>query len=168
MTSLYQLTGERLALQSKLEAMDFDQETIADTLEGDSTEIEAKITNYGFVIRNRSSFADSIQAEITRLQDRLEKELKRVAYIENYLLTNMVVCKITKIECPAFTISVSKNNPKVIVDDEKAIPANYLTVHDPIPTPPPSPDKKAIAKAIKEGKEVAGCHMEQGNRLTIK
>jgi hypothetical protein len=37
------------------------------------------------------------------------------------------------------------------------------------PEPPPAaPDKKAIAEAIKEGREVPGAMLAQGTRLDIK
>ena len=54
--SLYQLTGDRLALRNKLESMDFDTETIQDTLEAESTEIQLKIESYGFVIKEMEAF----------------------------------------------------------------------------------------------------------------
>ena len=162
--SLYQLTGEHLALQSKLEAMDFDSETIVDTLESESTALEAKIQSYGFIIRNMDAFGDAIKAEETRLSERRKAHEKKVAHIKAWLLSNMEACGIKKIECPAFTISVKTNPPKVIVDDEKSIPACFMVVPA---MPPPSPDKKAIAAAIKGGQLVNGCHLEQGHSLAI-
>src|SRR5271169_1057771 len=109
MPTLYELSGQRLALQSKLEELDFDQQTIQDTLEGNSTELEAKIQDYGFVIRNLESFGDSIKAEELRLVERRKAYDKRVAAIKDWLLRNMQTCGIHKIECPSFTIAVQKN-----------------------------------------------------------
>ncbi len=43
MSTLFELVGERLALQNKLEELNFDEQTIADTLEGDSLAIQKKI-----------------------------------------------------------------------------------------------------------------------------
>lgn len=167
MSSLYELTGERLALQRKLESMNFDEETIADTLEGESTELQAKVENYGFVIRNRNSFADAIQNEINRLQDRLAAEKKRISNIEAWLLQNLMACGIQKIECPIFTIAVQANPQSVDVLDESAIPAEYMRTPEPKP-PVPAPDKKAILAALKSGKEIAGCAIKQTSRLVIK
>lgn len=165
MSSLYELVGKRLELQKKLESLNFDEETIIDTLEGDSTELQAKIEDYGFVIRNLEAFGDAIKAEETRLAERRKAHEKRVANIKAWLLENMQACGITKIECPVFSISVKTNPPKVVVDDEKAIPDRFLVVPD---LPPPSPDKKAIAAAIKAGEVVNGCHIEQSSRIEIK
>lgn len=167
MSSLYELTGERLALQRRLESMNFDEETIADTLEGESTELQSKVENYGFVIRNRNAFADAINAEIQRLQDRLAAEKKRIASIEAWLLQNMMACGIQKIECPAFTIAVQANPQAVDVLDESQIPSEFMRVPEPKP-PVPAPDKKAILAALKSGADVPGCAIKQASRLVIK
>lgn len=163
--SLYELTAQRLALQNKLLELDFDAETIADTLEGESTALQAKIEDYGFVIRNMEAFGDSIKAEEKRLSDRRKAHELKVEKIKAWLLTNMQACGITKIECPAFAVSVRTNPPRVVLDNEQAIPEKYLVVPD---LPPPAPDKKAIAAALKNGESVDGCHLEQSQRIEIK
>lgn len=165
--SLYELTGERLALQSRLEAMNFDEETISDTLEGESTEIAKKVEDYIYVIRNRTAFADAMQAEIDRMTERRNAELKRIERIEAWLLQNMIACDFRKVECPAFTINVQNNPPKVEVMDEKQIPPDYWRTPEPKP-PVATPDKKLILQAIKDGKEVPGCKMVQSARLVVK
>lgn len=163
--NLFELTQERLALQNKLLELNLDEQTIQDTLEGESTELEAKIEDYGFVIRNMESFAEAMKAEESRMADRRKAQEKKVAQIKEWLLTNMQACGITKIECPAFTIAVRQNPAKVIVDNEASIPAEFMVTP---PAPPPAPDKKAIAIAIKAGNEVPGCHTEHGFRIEIK
>jgi hypothetical protein len=165
MPSLYTLTGERLALQHKLEELDFDTETIADTLEGESTELTAKIESYGFVIRNLDSFTEAMKAEEKRMAERRKVHENRVEHIKNWLLLNMVACHITKIECPSFTISTKDNPPSVVIDSEELLPTDYWRQPE---TPPAAPDKKLIAQAIKDGFEVAGAHLERAKSLSIK
>lgn len=163
--NLFELTSERLALQNKLQAMDFDEQTIQDTLEGESTELQAKIEDYGFVIRNMEAFADAMKVEEKRMADRRKAHENKVERIKEWLLTNMQACQITKIECPAFTIALRNNPPKVVIDNEGSIPCELFTYPE---APPPSPNKKAIADALKSGQEVAGAHLEQGVRIEIK
>ena len=167
MSNLYELTGNRLALQHKLEVLNFDEETILDTLEANSTELSEKIADYGYIIRNRTSFADSMSAEIERMTSRRDAELKRIAAIEKWLLRNMQGCGITKIECPAFTVAVQNNPPKVDVLDEKQIPEDYWRTPDPKP-PVAAPDKRLILAAMKDGYPVPGCILTQSARLVIK
>lgn len=166
MSSLYQLTGERLALQSKLSELNLDTDTINDTLEGESTELEAKIADYGFVIKNLEAFGEAIKAEEVRLQERRKAQEAKVAHIKHWLLTNMQACGISKIEHPAFTISVKANPAKVVVDNEGQIPQEYFK--QVIVEPVWQLEKKVVADAIKAGVVVAGAHLETGFRIDIK
>lgn len=166
--SLYELTGERLALQRKLQELKFDEETIADTLEGESTAINRKIEDYGFVIRNRDSLEDAMSSEIERMTARRDSFRKKTAAIQSWLLENMVRIGIKNIECPAFTIAAQMNPPAVDIFDIEAIPAAYLVAPPPPPPPTAKPDKKLIAAALKGGIEVGGCRLTQGVRLVIK
>ena len=163
--NLFELTAQRLELQNKLQAMNFDEETILDTLEGESSELQAKIEDYGFVIRNMESFADAMKAEEKRMSDRRKAHEAKVERIKEWLLTNMQACSITKIECPAFTIAVRTNPPKVIVTDENAIPENFFIIPDPLP---PQLDKKALAAVLKDNINIPGAHLEKGVRIEIK
>lgn len=165
--NIIELTGARLELKHKLEMLDLDEETIADTLEGESSELEAKITDYGFVIRNRESFATAIKDEIERLQARLKAEEARVQKIEEWLLYNMQKCGITTVESPSFTVKVKTNPQSVDVLDERQIPAAYMRTPA-VKIPEPAPDKKLILDALKAGLEVAGCTIKRSVKLEIK
>lgn len=164
--SLYELTGQRLALQSKLEDLNLDTDTINDTLEAESTDLEAKIADYGFVIKNLEAFGEAIKAEEVRLQDRRKAQESKIAHIKHWLLTNMQACGISKIEHPAFTIVVKANPAKVVIDNEGHIPQEYFK--QVIVEPTWQLEKKAVSDAIKSGKEVAGAHLETGYRIEIK
>jgi hypothetical protein len=165
MTTLYDLVGERLALQNKLEELNFDEVTIADTLEGESTAIQAKIEDYAFVIRNMEALPDAIKAEEKRLADRRKAIEKRVEHIKNWLLVNMQQAGITKIESPVFTVALQNNPPSVIIDDESLIDDGFKRLPDPLPL---VVDKKLIKMAIDAGQEVQGAHIEVKQRLVIK
>lgn len=164
--NLYELVGARLDLQHKLQELNLDEQTILDTLEGDSAELEAKIENYGWVIKSMESFVGAMKVEENRMTERRKKQEKKVEYIKEWLLTNMQACGITKIECPAFTLSVKQNPPKVVIDNEGLIPNEYyreVTIE-----PTWSLEKKVVSDAIKSGIEVPGAHLETGYRIDIK
>ena len=165
MSSLYELSGARLALQHKLDILNLDTETINDTLDGESAELEAKIQDYGFVIRNLESFSDSIKSEEKRLSERRKAHDVKVTRIKEWLLQNMIACGISRIECPAFTIAVQNNPASVAIDAEGLIPEGYMRLPEPLPL---APNKSMIATALKSGQDVPGCHLEQSQRLVIK
>lgn len=162
--TLYELTTERLALQRHLESLDLDVVTIADTLEGNAGALEAKIEDYGWVIRNMESFADAIKTEEMRLAQRRIQTQTKLTHIKEWLKVNMIQSGITKIECPVFSLSIKTNPAAVIIDSEALIPNEFWRVPEPVPTP----DKSAIAAAIKSGIEVPGAHLGQSQRLSIK
>ena len=165
MTSLYQLTNEFQLLETKLNESDYDEQTIADTLEGASGDIETKATNVAMFIRNLESSAEAIKQAEKDMADRRKPIEKKAESIRQYLKDNMQRCGITKIDSPYFALTLKKNPPSVIIDDAGAI-AGELYVYPEAPAP--YPDKKAIAELLKAGKVVNGAHLEQAERLEIK
>lgn len=168
MSSLYELTKQQLELKAELLAMNFDEVTIADTLEGSSVEIREKIEAYGFVIRDRQSFAEAMNVEICRMTERYFSEVKRIAAIEERLLLGMIACGIDRHESPCFTITVQNNPPMVEIYNDKLIPEVYMKTPEPPPLPEAKPDKRLMLADMKAGKVIDGCKLVQKSRLVIK
>ena len=168
MTALYNLTNQYLALAEKLADGDFDAQTIADTIEssGITDELAEKAQGIEYVARGAEAHNLAIDAEIARLQALKAHRVKVAAGLRQYLLDNMLRMEIEKIECPLFSISIRKNPPSVEVFDTINLPAEFMVVPEPKP-PIAAPDKKAIAAALKAGREVTGARLVQGVRLNI-
>jgi hypothetical protein len=164
-TSLYVLAGEYQALANKLMDSDFDEQTIADTLEGAAGELEVKATNVAMFVRNLEASAEQIKLAEKAMAERRKSIENKAESIKRYLKDNMQRTGITKIECPYFALSIKKNPPSVIIDDPAAIPTKFMVTP---PAPPPAPDKAAIKSALQAGEVVEGAHIEQGERLEIK
>lgn len=165
MQSLYQLSGDYLAIANKLSDSDLPPEVINDTLESLSGELEEKCTNVALFVRNLEATAESIKAAEKQMADRRKAIENKANSIRQYLQVNMQRTGITKIESPYFALTIKKNPPSVVIDDVEAIPAEFMVTPAP---PPPAPDKKAIGEKLKAGEPVPGCHLEQGERLDIK
>jgi len=163
--ALYEIAAEYLENLSKLNDLDLPPEVIADTLESISGDMTQKCTNVGFVIRNIETLAAQIKEAEQAMAARRKALESRAEHVREYLLRNMQVCEIQKIESPYFTLSVRSNPPKVVIDDPEAVPDEYWRQP---PVPLPELDKKAIAAAIKAGQTVAGAHTESGVSLSIK
>lgn len=166
--TLYQIAAEYRGAAETLSELDLDDQTIADTLESISGELTTKSQNVAFVIRNLEAAAEQVKVAIEHMSERAQALEKRAERVREYLLQNMLMAGVQKIECPYFNLSVRDNPPKVVVDDEKQIPQAYMTDPDPPPPPTPKPDKKLIAMALKDGHDVPGCRLERGKRLDIK
>lgn len=166
--TLYELTDQyREALDALTDLIGVDDAAVADTLEGLQGTIQAKATNVAMLARNLEANAEAIGEAINAMTARQKALQAKSDWLQSYLLGNMVAAGMAEISCPYFAIKVQNNPPKVVVDAEGAIPAQYWTQKPPV-TPPPALDKKAIADAIKAGAEIPGVHLEQGKRLVIK
>lgn len=163
--TLYAMAGEFKEAADKLAELDLDEVTLKDTLESLSGDLEAKATNTIMLVRNLEATAEQIKAAEKQMAERRKAFENRAARIRQYVMDTMIFAGIQKIECPLFKIALRDNPASVVIDDEKQIPAQYMT--DPVP-PAPQPDKKLIAQAIKDGFEVAGAHLERGQRLEVK
>lgn len=165
--TLFQIAREYREVTDVLMDAGVDEQTLRDTLEGEAWPLELKAQNYGFVIRNLQATAASIKEAEEQMKARRQAIERRAANLIEFLKTGMEIARVTKLETPYFALTVKKNSPAVEVWDENQIPAEYMRTPE-TPPPKPVPDKRAIADAIKAGKEVPGALLAQGTRLEIK
>lgn len=166
--SLYLLTAEYQAAAERLNDLDLDAQTIADTLEGMAGAIELKAQNVAFVIRNMESMAEQIKAAEVAMAARRKAIENRAENVRKYLLDSMTATQISKIECPYFKMAIQQNPPALFIDDEESIPQSFWRDPDPVPPPIRYVDKAAVKAALKTGQIVPGAHIERGTRLVIK
>jgi hypothetical protein len=164
-TALYVLANDYIAAAQTLADLEMDPQTVADTLEGLSGDLEVKATNVAMFVRNLEASAEQIKAAESAMATRRKAIESRAESVRGYLKMQMERTGITKIECAYFKLAIRENPPAVVIDAESQIPAEFLKTPEP---PPPSLDRKAIAAAIKAGREVTGAHMERATRLEIK
>lgn len=194
MSALYQLAAEYRADAEKLADMDMDEQTMLDTLEGMGGELESKAINVAMVVRNTEAEVAAIKDAMKQMKERCEAKERKAERIRKYLLDNMQVAGVLKIECPYFKLAVRDNPPAVEVFDQAQVPDSLLrksvaavitddmeVTHDErrggwitITGPRDAfkfaedPDKTAIKEAIKAGQEVTGCRLTTGKRLEVK
>ena len=165
MTALYQLTAEYLEAQTALVEADFDEQTVADTLDGLSGDLQEKAVNVAMFIRNLEVTAEAIKQAEKDMTERRKTLERKTEALKLYLKANMTRCGLLKIESPYLVLTLKKNPPSVIVYDAGAIPKQFMI--NP-PAPEPYPDKKAIAEWLKAGEKVDGAYLEQAERLEIR
>jgi hypothetical protein len=165
MTSLYNLSGEYLALASKLQDSEFDEQTIADTLEGFAGELEAKAVNVAYVVKNFDSDIEQLKQMEKQLSERRKLLESRQESVKKYLFDNMVRCGITEINSPYFALKIKKNPPSVNVLNDVDIPKDYYIQP---PAPPPQLDNRKLLDDLKNGVIVNGVELKQNERLEIK
>lgn len=165
MSQLFVLAQDYRAAADKLADLDLDEQTIADTLESLSGDLEAKATATAMVCRNMQALAVSIKDAEQAMAARRKALEARAERLTAYLLGSMQHAGIQKIECPHFTLAVRQNPAAVTINEPGLIPVEFMRQPEP---PPPAPDKKAIGEAMKAGREVPGAHLSRGVRLEVK
>ena len=164
MTALYLLAQEFRADAEKLATLDLDDQTFQDTLEGMKGEIELKATNVAMMARMFDADAAAVKQWAKDAAERAKSMEARADRLRSYLSDNLLACGIEKVEGPGVAISFRKSSA-VVIDGADLIPAEFMRIPEPKPA---EPDKKAIADAIKAGREVPGAHIEQRQSIQIK
>lgn len=165
MSHLYELTGQFKELSVLAEGADEDLAiAVRDTMQAIEGEFQEKGKAIAMIALNFDGDLEAIQSQIDRLTERKRIITNRKESLKDYLRENMEASGITRITHPLFTITCGKGRPSVVIDDENAIPDDFMNVKTSI-----SPDKTAIAAAIKAGVEVPGAHSEIGkSSISIK
>lgn len=160
MSTLYELTGQYLALMEIAEEADPD--ILRDTLEALDGEIEEKADNCAKVIKNLEGQADALDKEIDRLQRKKSGINNSIKSIKSNLERSMLVTGKRKFKTLLFSFGIQKNPPTISVVNEAAIPENFWKQQDPVL------DKKALMAFIKENGPTEYAQLTQGESLRIR
>lgn len=165
--SLYAMASEFQCAAQTMADMDIDQQTVLDTLEGMKFGVEQKAQNVAAFVLNTRAEADAIGVVIERLQAKKKAYEKRADCLSAYLLENMQRCGISEISANDGTFRIKRHvgrDSAVVIDSANSIPQDYMRE---IPAKF-EPDKTLIKRAINDGFDVPGAHVEKRDRLEIK
>lgn len=162
MPSLYELKEEYLAMLDAMDSEDIDNEEAYKLLQQVRGDIKDKAINIGYAIKNLSSDADAIDAEIKRLQNRKKSVVNKEARLKDFLLYIINDLNIKGFKDPVMPISKRKNSkPTVHISDMNLLPSKYI-----IETIQVKIDKDAIIRDSKET-EVEGVQIITGEHIRI-
>lgn len=162
-TPLYRIADEYIDVAKQLADLDLPDEVIADSLEGASGDLEAKAWNIAAVIQQFEGDVVVIKDAEQRMAARRKTLDRRVDWLREYLLVQLLRVGIHEIDSPEFVIRVRDNPPKVIFDDESVVPDTFKRQEIIV-----SIRKDDIRKTLLEGQAVPGAHLEREKRLVIK
>lgn len=163
MLKLYEYTSQYLEAMEFLQDVELPDDVIQDTIEGLKGELKLKGKNIGSFIRNMDANVAMLKDHEKKTRDKRSAMEKRIAWLKNYLLTNMQSTGITEISCDYFTVKPCKNPAVVWITDEKLITDKYKTELVTFKL-----DKRAMAVDLKAGIAVPGAELHHGWRLDIK
>jgi hypothetical protein len=157
--NLYQIKNEYLTLASQLEQGELTPE-IEQQLQINEEQLKEKAINYGYVIRSFEYDNDVIDAEIKRLKQLKEQKENAIDKLKNAVSDAMQLYGIEKIDSPTLKIFFRKSES---IEVSENIDKKYLIEKTTL-----QPDKQAIKKAIKDGKQVEGAVLVTNYNIQIK
>ena len=166
MSNLYELATQFQATAMQLADLDLDDQTIADTLEGEALPVDEKARGVCAIILNLQAEADMVKAAADKIAKRSKQLQARADWLHDYLKMNMQRCGITEIKAldGTFKAKLSIGRDTIVeITEQSLIPADYLRE---IPARL-EPDKTLIKKAIADGFDVPGAVVVKKDRLTI-
>lgn len=165
MTDTYTLTQtltlhEQMKVDFKALFPDADEETILDTLEGETDLVELIVAVLESAEADKG-MALACEVRVSEINERAERFQKRAEAKRRVVQMAMERSGRLKIEAPAFTVSLKVVPPSLILLNPEQVPEHFM-VH---PEPPPAkPDRKAILAALKDGKQIPGCTLSNGGQ----
>ena len=163
--NLYELTDSMLRVQDLLESDEFDEETLADTLEAVEGAYEVKLENYCKVIKNLEADVEALKNEAKRLTDKRKSIESNIDRLKSNIFDSMKTTNTPKVKGTVFTISIQKNGGKapVVIDVPVAdLPDNLVRVKE-------EADIDAIRRYIDTVGKNKYAHIgERGESLRIK
>lgn len=164
--NIYELTNSQLALLSRIEDLDLDEQTIADTIEaeGYEGEIADKIDAYGLVAGEFSARANARRKEAQRMLALADADDKKANGLRDTIKTTFEKLGMKDLNTRHFSMKIKLNPPRVDVFGE--VPQQYY-----VQKPPPKPEisKTLIKDAIKAGADCSAfAAMVQDTKLEIK
>lgn len=160
MAKLYELSTGYKNIEYILENGE-DNEELKAVLDNLSEEIEDKAENIAKLIRNYEADIEAFKKEEERIAERrrtLENIVKR---LKEYLFSNMKLTGKTKFKKGTFSFNIAKNPASVEIVNQDIIPMDYRELVEVI-------NKKDILQDLKNGKDVQGAILKQGESLRIR
>ena len=161
--NLYKLAENYNCVMQMIEDDEMDVTTLTDTLESIEASIEVKASNVVYLVKNLDAYSVGIETEIKRLQAKQKAVQAKQDSVKEFLFSQLESMGMTEFKTSIATIKKVNNPPSVLVADESAIPAKYLTI---VPESYKI-SKTEIAKDLKAGLEVPGATLQTSRRWKI-
>ena len=150
--NLFDLTQEAKAI---LAMEDVDQQAIDDTLEG--LGLDDKFSSYSAIIKTLNADSDALAGAIKQLQDKKKSTENKVSRLKEMAMNSMMDLDMTKAgnAVHSLTLRAGSKMSKVVHDDTAQFPIEFVSLIEKF-------DNAGLKKALKNGSEFKGYHLENG------
>ena len=134
----------------------FDEEAY-ERVTGDA---KVKIANTARFLREEDAEIAAMKQVLANIKSRLDAKKRRYEYLQDLCLR--AVMEVGKVEEPDIRVS-TRRHEAVIVEDTDRLPPEFV-----VTTTTTAPNKISLKSALKSGREIEGCHLEERQYLMIK
>lgn len=168
--NLYEVSVDYRRFQEQVESGEIPEEAIADTLEAIEGNFDDKVDSIACIIKSLLAEAKEIKSERDALDGRMKQKQKAADRLTKSLKDQMFFSGRTKVETPRNVVKIRKNPPSVEIDNEEDFIsfAQANALDSLLSYSQPKPNKTAIKDVLKDGAELPGVRLVEGNRLDIK
>lgn len=133
--------------------------TNLDELEGLQMEREQKLENIGIAVKNIRADIEALKAERENISKRIDQAQRQANSIEAYLAYAL---QGDKLNTSKVKVTYRKSD-SVVIDDLDRVPERFIKVETTY-----TPMKAELKKAIKEGRNIDGVHLETKNNMVVR
>lgn len=151
--------AKRLMSNLRSQGVDDDQELVSDTIEGETSLIEA-IEAAVAEIDECDVHIVGLKAKETEFAERRRRVEERADRIKATIEQAMIATEQESLRLPTATLTLTKRAPGLIVINEADIPTTFWIEQE---RPAPKLDKKALRAALDEG-AIPGATLDNGSR----
>lgn len=160
---LYEIAESYKNLEEVIE--NTDDENIIELVKASLLEVEGdlvtKCENICKLIKNYEADIKSYKEEERRLATQRKVQENKLDHLKKYLFETVSQTKSKKVETSIFKLGVRKTPAKLIIEDENKINEKFKVVKF-------DWDKASMKEALKNGEEIEGVKLEQGESLSIR
>jgi hypothetical protein len=152
-----------LAEYNDIDTTDERRELLEAELTSLSLSFEDKLDSIATTIQAGWANQEVLQKEVDRLTSLAKSRESHTQRLERFVLVLLELAGLQRIDTPHYRIS-KRSSKAVCLDSIEGLVPEYLRI---VPVAP-TPDKRAIADALKSGIEVAGARLEERSHLIIR
>lgn len=157
--NLYELS---IAYQNLINLAEETEADFSTALADLNDSIETKVENIAKVINSLEAQSEAFRNEEKRLADRRRSIEGNIKRLKDYTEESMLSVGKKRIKGELFTVAIQKNPPSLKINDDKWIPEGYWVQQE------PKLNRKELLQDLRNGEEVHGVEIVQGESLRIR
>lgn len=146
-----------------VEEMDLDQKTLQDTLDAIADAREEKLDNIAFLIEKSKMQADFLKNKIKELQEAKKALENKQKSLNKYMTDALDEAGIKELQTANHILKTRNYRKSTVLDSLDDLPDEYKKIETVVKA-----DSMALYRALMNGENIKGAHLEDNRKTVIK